>query len=161
MNTKLSKTFSVAFFFALVSPFSLAGNAGVDLGTHGGVYFTGNKSVIEVKNDKYVVAGGTITVKKSQAVGCQGNKCTFNLGIFSFRSGGPSTLRTYGQFTGRTVGIVGNTIVFDTGHNFKQHVLPVGLAIGKNTVTFTIDPQNQIVETDETNNSITVTIIVE
>jgi hypothetical protein len=161
MNTKLSKTFSTAFLFALVSPFTLAGNSGADLSMRPAIYVTSSKTTIDLKNDKYVAAGGTITLKKSQSVGCEENKCTFHLGIIAFKSGGPSTLSTYGLFKVPTVIYVGNTIFFANTESTKQQVLPVKLAIGKNTVIFTIDPDNKIVETNETNNSFTVTIVVD
>ena len=161
MNTKLSKTFSTAFLFALVSPFTLAGNPGVDLSMRRAIYVTSSKSTIDLKNDKYVAAGGTITVKRSQAEGCEGNWCTFRLGIIAFKSAGPSTLSTYGQFTGQTVGSSGGTIFFANTEGTKQKVLPVKLAIGKNVVTFKIDPQNKVLETDERNNRMTVTIVVD
>jgi len=70
-------------------------------------------------------------------------------------------LSTYGQYTVQTLGTTGNTIVFANSESTKQQVLPVKLAPGKNVVTFAIDPAKKIVETDESNNSITVTIVVE
>ena len=160
MNTKLSGTIALASFVALLSPFTLARDSRVDLSTRRAIYVTSSKTAIDLKNDKYVAAGGTITVKKSQGEDCQANKCTFHLGIIAIKTGGPSTLNAYGQYTG-AFGISGNTIVFGNGETTKQQVLPVKLAVGKNVVTFTIDPQNKIVETDEKNNAMTVTIVVE
>jgi len=161
MTKNLSKAVFGAFVFALVSPFALAGGPRVDLTTRRAIYVTSSKSEIDLKNDKYVAAGGTITIGRSQGEGCQGNKCTFHLGIIAIKSGGSGTLSTYGQYTVQTLGTSGNTILFADSEATKQQVLPVKLAIGKNVVTFAIDPAKKIVETDETNNSITVTIVVE
>jgi hypothetical protein len=132
-----------------------------DLSLRRAVYLASSKTEIDLKNDKYVAANSTLKVKKSKALLCQGNKCTFNLGIIAFRSGDDGVLTTYGQFTGKTIGIVGNTISFNAGEKTKQHVLPVELAVGSNEITFTMDPNKKTNETNENNNSITVTIIVE
>jgi hypothetical protein len=133
----------------------------VDLSLRRAIYLTSSKTAIDLKNDKYVAANNTIKVKKSDAVSCQGDKCIFNLGIIAFRSEGRGTLRTYGQFTGKTLGIVGNTIIFNDGEKTKQHVLPVTLVVGSNVITFTVDPNKQTAETDENNNSVDVRIVVE
>ena len=161
MKTNLSKTLFGALVCALLSPLALAGGPRVDLTTRRAIYVTRSKSEIDLKNDKYVAAGGTMTISKSQGEACQGNKCTFHLGIIAIKSGGSGTLSTYGQYTVQTLGTSGNTILFADSEATKQQVLPVKLAIGKNVVTFAIDPAKKIVETDETNNSITVTIVVE
>jgi hypothetical protein len=136
-------------------------NAVVDLSLRQAVYLTGSKTTIDLKNDKYVAANNTIKVKKSDAVSCQGDKCTFNLGVLAFRSDGRGTLSTYGQFTGKTIGVVGNTIIFNDSEKIKQHVLPVNLIVGINTITFTMDPNKKTAETDENNNDVAVRIIVE
>ena len=161
MKTKLSGMLSLAFICATISPFALARDSRVDLSTRRAIYVTKSKTSIDLRNDKYVAANGTITLNRRQAESCEGNKCTFNLGIIAIKSGGPSTLNAYGQYTGQTFGSVGNTIVFADSEGTKQQVLPVSLAIGKNVVTFTIDPEKKIAETNEANNSMTVTIVVE
>jgi CARDB protein len=159
MKTKLSKMLALAFLWALVSPCTLAGDSKVDLTTRRAIYVTSSNTAIDLKNDKYVAAGATINVNAHQGQNCQGTGCTFNLGIIAFKSGGSSTLSTYGQYTG-SFGIVGNTIIFGNTERTKQQVLPVKLSYGKNVITFTIDPQKKIVETDETNNTFTVTIVL-
>lgn len=136
-------------------------NAGVDLSMRRAIYIASSKTAIDLKNDKYVTPNSTIKVKKSDALICQGDKCTFNLGVIAFRSDGNGALSTYGQFSGNTIGIVGNTISFNAGEKTKQHVLPVPLKIGLNEITFTVDPNKKTAETDENNNEITVKIIVE
>jgi hypothetical protein len=135
--------------------------AAVDLSLRRAIYLTSSKTVIDLKNDKYVAANNTIKVKKSDAASCQGDKCTFNLGVLAFRSDGRGTLSTYGQFTGKTIGIIGNTIIFNDSEKIKQHVLPVNLIVGVNTITFIMDPNKKTAETDENNNEVAVTIVVE
>lgn len=135
--------------------------AALDLGLRSAVYIAGAKTTIDLKNDKYVGANSSIRVKKSAAVSCQGDQCTFNLGVLAFRSEARGVLSTYGQFAGKNIGIVGNTILFNDGEKIKQHVLPVKLTVGRNDLTFTIDPNKKTAESDENNNEIAVTIVVE
>src|SRR5436853_1083648 len=140
------KMFCLTLLCLITSIPAFAGGGSVDLSARRAIYVTAKPKVIDLKNDKYVVAGGTITLNKSQAVGCQGNKCTFNLGVIATRSNSKGALETYGQFIGKTIGIVGNTISFSDGEGIKQHVLAVDLIVGKNVVTFMIDPQNKTAE---------------
>jgi hypothetical protein len=137
------------------------GVAEVDLGLRRAVYLTGAKTTIDLKSDKYVGANSSIRVKKSDAVNCQGDKCTFNLGVLAFRSDGRGALSTYGQFAGKNLGIVGNSIIFNESEKIKPQVLPVKLSVGRNALTFTIDPNKKTAESDENNNEIAVTIVVE
>jgi hypothetical protein len=160
MKTKSSVILTLASVWALLSPLTPARDLRVDLSIRRAIYITKSKTSIDLKGDRYVDENRNITLNKRQAESCQGNNCTFNLGIIAIKSGGTSTLSTYGQYTG-AFGIVGNTITFSANESTKQQVLPVALAVGKNTVTFTIDPQKKIAETDEANNSVTVTIVVE
>jgi hypothetical protein len=160
MKTTLFKILCLTLLCSSVSMPVLAGGERVDLSSRTAIYLTGKKAAIDLKNDKYVAAKGTIRVKKSDALSCQGDKCTFNLGIIAFRSPATGTLKTYGQFTGKTLGIVGNTIIFNEGEQTKQQVLPVTLVVGNNIVAFTIDPNKQTAETDENNNSFEVRITV-
>ena len=161
MKTTFSKTLFGALVCALLSSLALAAGPRVDLTTRRAIYVTRSKTEIDLKNDKYVAAGGSITINRSQAEGCQGDKCTFHLGIIAIKSGGSGPLSTYGQYAVQTLGLSGNTILFANTENTKQQVLPVKLAVGKNVVTYAIDPAKKIEETDETNNNMTVTIIVE
>jgi hypothetical protein len=160
MKTKSSVILTLASVWALLSPLTPARDLRVDLSIRRAIYITKSKTSIDLKGDRYVDENRNITLNKRQAESCQGNNCTFNLGVIAIKSGGPSTLSTYGQYTG-AFGIVGNTITFAANESTKQQVLPVALAVGKNIVTFTIDPQKKIPETDEANNSVTVTIVVE
>lgn len=148
-----------AVLAALISPITFGSGERVDLSMRRAIYVTGKKSVIDLKNDSYVAAGETKRFRKAQAASCAQDKCTFNLGIIATRTGG-GALSTYGLFSGK-FGLVGNGIVFSAGNISRQQVLPVELAVGSNTVKFEIDPYKKTAETDENNNSFTVTIIVE
>ena len=161
MKTKYFVALCLTIFSAMVSPLTFANDDRIDLSSRQAIYLAGKKTSIDLKNDKYVSAGGTIKVKKSEATSCSGDKCTFGLGVIAFRNGTTNAMQTYGQFTGKTFGIVGNTVIFQVNETTKQHILPVNLAVGTNTITFSIDPQNKIAETNENNNSFSVTIIVE
>ncbi len=161
MQTKYFVALSMTMLCVMVSPLAQANDDRIDLSSRRAIYLTGKKSAIDTKKDKYVAAGGSIKVNRSEAISCSGNKCTYGLGVIAFREGNLNDIHPYGQFSGKSFGIVGNTIIFKNGETTKQHILPVGLAVGANTVTFTIDPQNKVAETNETNNSFDVTIIVE
>ena len=159
-RTTVLKALCASSLCALASPLTVEGDQRPDLSARRAVYFASSPAAFKT-TDKRVDAGATVTVAKSQATSCTGDKCTFNLGVIAYRSGSTKQLTAYGQFTGQTVGIVGNSIVFQSNSNSRQHVLPVNLSIGKNIVAFTIDPENKIAETDEKNNTFSVTIIVE
>ncbi len=161
MKTKYFLALCATMFCAIGSVLAFASDERVDFSSRQAIYLTGKKTAIDTKNDKYVTAGGTIKVKRSDAVSCSDNKCTYGLGVIAFRTGSQNAIQTYGQFTGKTLGIVGNTVSFQVNETTKQHILPVDLAVGTNAVTFIIDPQHKIAETNENNNSFTVTIIVE
>ena len=161
MKIKYFVALCMTMLCAVPAPLVCAGSDNIDLSSRRAIYLTGKKSVIDLKNDKYVAAGGTIKVKRSDAVSCSGNKCTYGLGAIAFRNGTTTAMQTYGQFSGNTFGIVGNTISFQNNETTKQHILPVPLTVGTNVVTFTIDPKNKVAETNETNNSFAVTIVVE
>ena len=160
MKVKYFAALCLTMLCATLPRLASAGGDRVDLSSRRAIYLTGKKSVIDLKNDKYVAAGGTIKVKKSDAISCAGNKCTYGLGTIAFRNGTTTAMKTYGQFSGKA-STAGNTILFQDNETTKQHVLPVELAVGANVVTFTIDPENKIAETNENNNNFSVTIIVE
>ena len=131
-----------------------------DLTARSALYFTGTKTDrINTKNDKYVAGGGSLTVTRESAASCEGNTCVFNVGFFASRSGNVTgALSTYAAIQVEKVGLVGNTISFADQEKSKQGVLPVKLNMGVNKLTFTIDPYKKISETDETNNSFSVTV---
>ena len=110
---------------------------------------------------KYVTAGKTLTLKKSEAVSCEGDSCTFNLAFFVFRNGDQGELSTYAFISGKTLGIVGNTVTFANGSKVADVVFPSKLTVGENKLNVEVDPYKKTPETNEDNNSFAVTIIVE
>ena len=128
-------------------------NVQPDLSLRAAIYFTGKKTdKIDLKADKYVTRGGSITVKKSEAVKCDGNRCTFNLGIIVFRDSGVGQLSTYALIKSLGVNETGNTVFFQDGEKIKQAIYPVSLAVGYNKLSAGVDPENKIAESNETNN---------
>jgi hypothetical protein len=133
--------------------------AQTDLSMRNALYFTGAKTdKINLKNDKYVVKGGTMELKKSQATSCEGDTCDFNIGFIGFRSGNVNDeLSSYGLLqVGNAEFFIGNTVYFASGEKTKQGVHPLKLKMGMNKVTFTIDPYKKTTETEENNNSFVV-----
>jgi hypothetical protein len=108
-----------------------------------------------------------LKINTGQALSCEKNStiCAYNLGVLVWRDPGQGntvkdSLDTYGQFTTADGSITGNTVKFKYNGNSKlettEFILPVKLPLGKQQVTFTLDPQNKIAETDEKNNTVTV-----
>jgi hypothetical protein len=77
----------------------------------------------------------------------------------AFRRPAVGALSTYGLI--QAAGFFGNTIYFGNAEGTKQGAFPVRLAVGTNKVTFQIDPYKKTTESDEANNSFSVTIVVE
>jgi hypothetical protein len=127
------------------------------------LYFTGQSSEsINLSKDVYVAKGATLHVSADLARKCEKNKCEFNVGFIGFRSPkADSALSTYGLISiddGFTLS--GNTISFAAMETTKQGVLPVTLKMGQNKLTFTIDPYKKTRETNEGNNTFSVTVVV-
>jgi hypothetical protein len=110
---------------------------------------------------KYVTAGKHMTLKKSEAVSCEGDTCTFNLAFFVFRNGDQGELSTYACIQGKTLGFVGNTVTFSNGSKVAGVVFASKLKVGENHLTVEVDPYKKTAETHENNNRFEVTIIVE
>ena len=151
----------LANLFSLASG-ALAVNAQTDLSMREALYFTGaNASHIDLKKDRYVAKGGTMQIKTSEASKCAGSNCDFNIGFIGFRTGNTSTtLSSYALLQVENGGLVGNTIYFAAAETTKEGVLPLTLSRGINKVTFTIDPYKKTAETNERNNSFSVTFNV-
>lgn len=161
MKIKLTITLGVLAFLLLSVP-AARGQERADLSMRRALYFTGTKTdkIDKTKGgDRYVSADGTITVKQSEATKCEGGACTYNIGFIAFRSPASSALSTYALLQSKN-GLVGNTIYFAPNAATRESILPLKLARGENQVTFQIDPYQKTAETDENNNSFTVTIIV-
>lgn len=134
-----------------------------DLSLRTSIYFTGEKTdSIDLVNDPWVAQGKKMTLKISQAVSHQHVPYyTFNLGVRISRTGGTmnKSLMTYGLMSSPG-GTVGENAYFDANVPGVDKVYAVNLKVGSNEVTFTIDPYNEIVESNENNNTFTVTIDV-
>lgn len=155
---KRTYTFAITLTAILLTAMSaLAQQPQPDLSMRTALYFTGTKTdKIDLVKDKYVAAGATMELKKSEATSCDNDGCTFNIGFIATRSGYTrGELSTYGLFTVEGGGLVGNTIFFGYPDKFKQGVHALKLKFGLNKVTFEIDPYQKTAETDETNNSFT------
>ncbi len=132
----------------------------VDLSLRQALYNNGTNTQKVNTQARYVAAGKTITLKKSEAVSCEGDRCTFNLGFFVFRNGAQGELSTYAIIDGE-IAIVGNSLSFQQGATTQSLVLPCKLKVGVNKLTVTVDPYKKTAETNENNNQFEVTIIVE
>jgi hypothetical protein len=134
--------------------------AGVDLRLRQDILFTGQKTTFS-SSDRVTQAGGTLTLNKREAVKCDGKYCTFNLGVVVYRDSSDGVLSTYALIRSEQGGIGGNTVIFQAGEQRKGVIYPVALAIGKNKVIAEVDPYKKAAETNETNNTVAITIIVE
>lgn len=159
---KTTLFYVVISLFAFVSMSAVAAQAQTDLSMREALYFTGSKSTqIDLKNDRYVVRGGTMQLKASDGSNCAGGFCEFNIGFIAFRTGnGDIALSSYGLLQVANGGMTGNTVYFGPSETVRQGILPLKLKIGMNKVTFTIDPYKKTPETNERNNSITASFNV-
>ena len=148
---------------AVVGVLEAAGpqNAGVDLSMRRALYFNGVRTDKVDTRAKYVTENGTMTLNSRRAVKHEGEYFVFNLGFFVFRKPVEGELSTYALIRGPKIGIVGNNVIFQAGAATKDVIYPVNLLKGKNTVVVEVDPYKKTMETDETNNSFEVTIVVE
>ena len=138
-----------------------APNSGVDLSLRRTLYFTGARTDKVDTRAKFVAENGTVTINSSSALKHEGDYFVFNLGFFVYRSSAEGELSTYALIRGPKIGIVGNNVVFHAGATTKDVIYSVNLLKGKNTVIVEVDPYKKITETNESNNSFEVTIIVQ
>lgn len=151
----------ITFVFAIFATcFSV--NAQSDLSMREALYFTGsNGSTINLAKDVYVAKGSTLNLPAELAKNCDKTTCEFNVGFIGFRSGNlGSALSSYGLISVEGAGLVGNTVFFAAAESTKQGVLPVKLKHGLNKLTFTIDPYKKTAETNERNNTFSVSVLV-
>lgn len=154
------KVYAVAVFAVLLLPAASA--FGQDLSMRRALYFTGSKTdKIDLKNDKYVAADGSITVSPLIATKCEAGGCYFNLGFIAFRNPAGGAQSASVVIEGTAGWGSGKTLSFASNEATKQSTLNVKLATGAQTVTFKIDPYKKIAESNENNNSFSVTVIVE
>ena len=164
--TKIGLKIAFCAFTLTVLPTESAGQGLTpDLSMRRALYFTGVKtSKIDTRaaaqgGDPYVVANGSMTLKKSQATKCEAGGCYFNFGFIVTRKPTSGVLNTYGliQIPGS---LFGNELQFADNVGSHQHVLSVKLADGVHKLKITVDPYAKTPESDENNNSFTVTIVV-
>jgi len=129
-------TVAVLIFFA-----GQTVKAQTDLSMRQALYYNGAKTVKVDTTSKYVTPGGTMKLKKSEALNCAAGFCEFNFAFFVFRDNVASALSTY-------------ALIRDVVHKFK-------LKTGVNKVIVEVDPYKKLAETNENNNSFEVTIVVE
>jgi len=132
----------------------------VDLMMRPALYFNGKSSMKVETASKYATPDKAMTLQKSEALECAGDYCTFNLGFFVQRSGGEGTLTSFAQVGGPGLASVGNSFLFDAGARSRDFVVPVRLKVGENKVRVSVDPYDKTPETNEGNNSFTVTVTV-
>jgi hypothetical protein len=110
---------------------------------------------------QYATPDKPITLKKSEAIDCQGDFCTFNLGFIVIRNSSEGNASTYALIRRGTTDVAGNTVSFPAGAKTSDLVLPCKLRLGENILTIEVDPYKKTAETNENNNSFVVKIIVE
>ena len=151
----------ITFAFAILGT-SFSINAQTDLSMREALYFTGSNGLsINLSKDVYVAKGATLNLSADVAKSCDKNTCEFNVGFIGFRSGNTSSeLSGYGLVMVEGLGLAGNTVYFAPAETTKQVVVPTKLKVGHNKLTFTIDPYKKIRETNENNNTFSVTVVV-
>lgn len=149
-------TVAVLIFFA-----GQTVKAQTDLSMRQALYYNGAKTVKVDTTSKYVTPGGTMKLKKSEALNCAAGFCEFNFAFFVFRDNVASALSTYALIRGNGLGIVGNTVSFAAGEKIRDVVHKFKLKTGVNKVIVEVDPYKKLAETNENNNSFEVTIVVE
>ena len=134
--------------------------AQVDLTMKGGVYLTGTKLSIDPSSDRFVAKGTRVDVFSDQAVGFENGVYTFNMGVVALRtSPKPYFLSTNVLFKTPAV-YVGNTVNFGYGRGQAHYVVGVKLKSGGNRVVVLIDPDQKKIESDETNNTFWIDVVV-
>ena len=163
----MKKAFNCALALTLLTATHAFGQSvRPDLSMRRALYFTGAKAdKIDTRaaakgGDPYVAENGTMTLKKSQATKCEAGGCYFNFGFIVMRKPAAGVLSTYGLVGVAGGGLSGNTVYFADTVSSLQHVLPVKLADGVHKLTITIDPYAKTQESDENNNSFTLTVVV-
>lgn len=149
------------FAFSILATF-VSVNAQTDLSMREALYFTGaNASSINLAKDVYVAKGSTLNLSAELAKKCDKNVCEFNIGFIGTRTGNNAgELSSYGLISVEGGGLTGHNVAFAGSEAIKQVVVPVKLKLGMNKLTFSIDPYKKVPESNETNNSFSVSVIV-
>jgi hypothetical protein len=157
-----NKVFNLIAICALCmfASFAAFAQTRTDLQLRRALYFTGNEpGDIDLKNDKYVAENGVMNLKKSEAFKTEGAYFYFYFGFIAFREPAGLQFQTYVQYQSK-LQTIGNTTTFLNNEKTRQGVFPLKLQMGRNVIKAVIDPFQKTAETDENNNSFTVTIVV-
>jgi hypothetical protein len=159
-----------------------SGAAAQDLSARKSIFFTGtdtksNYAAEVAAQYSSVPAPGVfrktpdvLTIKTSQAIKCAADgTCEFNLGVTAWRVPAAGTakdpLTATGRFTTDGGANVSGPVNFKYSGNSDletfDFIMPVKMKVGKNQVTFAIDPENKVTENDESNNRFSVIFNVE
>jgi hypothetical protein len=161
MKSKVSVAVGL-FVLLFFSPSFARAQQQADLSLRRALYLTKKADKIDLKNDKYVAAGATIVLKKSEANFCNYLGCNFNVGLIAFRDPAQGELNAYVEMKKPDGGVAGNSIYFADKVNTTQMVVALTLTPGSKTqVTCLIDPENKTPESNEKNNSFVVWVTVE
>jgi hypothetical protein len=166
MKTRLTATLGTLVVLLLVVAAIFAPAAAqqtrTDLSARRALYFSGKDGawIIDLKNDRYAADNHPMTLRTSEATKCEDGGCYFALKFIAFRTPEAGVLKTFAMISVPGYS-VGNVFTFADKEGTKQGGYMVRLVTGTNRVTFDIDKKNLMPETDENNNSFTVTIIVE
>lgn len=133
-------------------------NDTVDLSLRKDVYFNGSNTVTLDRNGSYGSPTAPLTIKRNKGSECEGNVCTYNLGFIIFRNAGKGSLSVYAGFSGSSIGSIGNTYIFKAGQTIREVILPVRLPLGQHVIKAAVDPSNKISESNDANNSFSVTV---
>lgn len=135
--------------------------AGADLMLRPALYANGAEAAKVNTAARYASPDRPLTLKRAEAVSCDGDTCVFNLGFFAQRSAAGDALATYALLSGPTFGSVGNTVSFAAGERSKGVVHSVKLKTGENRIKVEVDPYREARDPNPANNGFEVTVIVE
>lgn len=134
---------------------------GDDLALRPALYANGAEAAKVNTASRYASPDRPLTLKRAEAVSCDGDVCVFNLGFFVQRSAADRALATYALLSGSTFGSVGNTVSFAAGERSKGVVHAVKLKPGENRIKVEVDPYREARDPNPANNGFEVTVVVE
>jgi hypothetical protein len=157
----MKKYFSIIVLSLATLLFDASAFGQYDLTMKPGVYFPGSKLTIDQTKDKFVSKGMRIDVFGDQAIRFEDGYYVFHMGIIALRSGTtvPNYMMTFGVFSTKG-GTSGNEINFQPGRTSGTLVVPVKVKSGANRVEFAIDPYQKKIESNETNNTLWINVVV-
>ncbi|MEO6333886.1 MAG: hypothetical protein ABIO91_02795 [Pyrinomonadaceae bacterium] len=120
---------------------------------------TNNPGSANIKN---LSSKSPIQIKKTDAANCVGDTCLFFI-YFNVQMANSEKRDISPRISLQVESGDQNTMQVRLLHYWIStwHILPIKLRVGTNKVKFTVDPDNKIAETSESNNTSTWTIFVE